>query len=187
MKDKDLDPNESGARNPYRVLLHKLTGTELLRPPLKTPANVWRRTHREQIETNVTRQAAASGWNKKKLAPLRERIAKQIFGDLPQQEKEDWERLAKEEYEDALEQYNNDIKSCPATDPASRQRYVLPSHFLGCDAEALLSCIQALTLFVTPILDLICEATGWKASLIAGGPEPAHAGRLNVLWYVPFA
>lgn len=31
-----------------------------------------------------------------------------------------------------------------------------------------------------PILDLTCEA---KASLIAGGSEPAHGGRLNVIRY----
>jgi hypothetical protein len=44
------------------------------------------------------------------------------------------------------------------------------------------SCIQGLTQFIMQILDLVCQATGWKASLIAGGPEPAHAGRLNVIW-----
>ena len=46
-------------------------------------------------------------------------------------------------------------------------------------------CIQGLTKFVQPILDGICAATGWKATFIAGGPEPAHGGRLNVLRYVP--
>jgi len=32
-----------------------------------------------------------------------------------------------------------------------------------------------------PILDKICDATGWKATFLAGGPEPAHDGRLNIL------
>ncbi|KAJ3483572.1 hypothetical protein NLJ89_g12050 [Agrocybe chaxingu] len=32
-----------------------------------------------------------------------------------------------------------------------------------------------------PILDLVSEATGWKASFIAGGPEPAVGGRLNMI------
>ncbi len=32
-----------------------------------------------------------------------------------------------------------------------------------------------------PILDGIAERTGWKLSLVAGGPEPANMGRLNVL------
>ena len=34
--------------------------------------------------------------------------------------------------------------------------------------------------FAQPILDLISEATSWKTTLLAGGPEPAHEGRLNV-------
>jgi len=30
---------------------------------------------------------------------------------------------------------------------------------------------------------MICEATGWKCFLVAGGPEPAHEGRLNTVRY----
>ena len=70
MKDNDLDPNESGARNPYRVLLQKLTGTRASRPRLKTPANIWRKTHREQIEDEVRQQAIAGQILKKKWASL---------------------------------------------------------------------------------------------------------------------
>ncbi|KAF8875013.1 hypothetical protein CPB84DRAFT_1752823 [Gymnopilus junonius] len=42
-------------------------------------------------------------------------------------------------------------------------------------------CILGLIRFMHPILDLICKATGWKASFIAGGPEPAHEGKLNII------
>ena len=45
-------------------------------------------------------------------------------------------------------------------------------------------CIQGLTKFIQPILDGVCAAIGWKVTFIAGGPEPAHGGRLNVLRYV---
>lgn len=41
--------------------------------------------------------------------------------------------------------------------------------------------IQSLASFVEPILDLIADHTGWKVTLIAGGPEPADAGRLNMI------
>lgn len=34
-----------------------------------------------------------------------------------------------------------------------------------------------------PILDLLAEHTGWKFSLVAGGPEPAEGGRLSMLGY----
>jgi len=42
-------------------------------------------------------------------------------------------------------------------------------------------CIQGLVRFAQPILELISEATGWACSMIAGGPEPAHGGRLNMI------
>ena len=42
-------------------------------------------------------------------------------------------------------------------------------------------CIEALPCFVTPFLDLLCDATGLKASLLIGGPEPAADGRLNII------
>ena len=45
---------------------------------------------------------------------------------------------------------------------------------------AISRCIEALVRFILPILNLICEAMGWKATLLAGGPEPAMGGRLNM-------
>ncbi len=44
--------------------------------------------------------------------------------------------------------------------------------------------IECLPRFVEPLLDLIAEHTGWKVSLIAGGPEPIRGGRLNMMRYV---
>ena len=53
-----------------------------------------------------------------------------------------------------------------------------------CLISSTFRCIQNLTRFVQPILDGICAATGWKVSLIAGGPEPSQGGRLNVIRFV---
>jgi len=61
------------------------------------------------------------------------------------------------------------------------------SLFLHLEVHALnrsLCCIQALTQFVLPILNPICDVTGWKAILLAGGPEPAHSRHLNMIRYV---
>jgi len=55
------------------------------------------------------------------------------------------------------------------------------SHFLNLSPDH--RCIQNLTKFVQPILDGICAVTGWKVSLIAGGPEPSQGGRLNMIRY----
>lgn len=42
-------------------------------------------------------------------------------------------------------------------------------------------CIEQLVYFAQPILDLIAEATGWKVTLVAGGPQPADEGLLHVV------
>ncbi|KAF8199484.1 hypothetical protein BJ912DRAFT_844898 [Pholiota molesta] len=140
MKDHDMDPKESGAHNPYRILLHKLTGTTVQCPRLRTPVN------------------------KGGFAALRDKVAKELYAALDDEEKEEWKKQAKEEHKASVAAWKRDTEGSFPTDPADRQR-----------------CIYGLVNFMQPILDLICEATGWKATFIAGGPEPAHGGRLNVI------
>jgi len=109
-----------------------------------------------------------------------------MFERLDKDEKEQWEAQAKEEHHELLTKWEDDTTKPPSTDPADRQRYVpfMCYILLYPFSDHLLRCIQGLASFAKPILDLICEATGWKASLIAGGPEPAHEGRLNIIRYV---
>ncbi|KAJ3494286.1 hypothetical protein NLJ89_g10841 [Agrocybe chaxingu] len=139
MKDSDLDPNDSGANNPYRAILHKLTSKGLQCPRLRTAANTWRKTQRIEIERKA--KARAGSLTKGKMLALKDKIAKEEFGKLPKAEQDP-----------------------PSTAPEDRQR-----------------CIQGLIKFIEPILDIVCEATGWKASFFAGGPEPAFEGRLNMV------
>ena len=40
MKDHDIDPHDSGTHNPYRILLHKSTGTSTQKLQQKAPVNV---------------------------------------------------------------------------------------------------------------------------------------------------
>ncbi|THU75533.1 hypothetical protein K435DRAFT_814246, partial [Dendrothele bispora CBS 962.96] len=42
-------------------------------------------------------------------------------------------------------------------------------------------CINALAGFLLPIVEKCAEACGWQVTVIAGGPEPADNGRLNVI------
>ncbi|KAF8200837.1 hypothetical protein BJ912DRAFT_843931 [Pholiota molesta] len=140
MKDHDMDPKESGAHNPYRVLLHKLTGRTIQCPRLRTPVN------------------------KGGFAALRDKVAKELYAALDDEEKEEWKKQAQEEHKASVAAWKRNTDGSFSTDPADRQR-----------------CVYGLVNFVQPVLDLICEATGWKATFIAGGPEPAHGGCLNVI------
>ena len=48
-----MDPKESGAQNPYRLLLHKLTGTLTPKPRLRSATNVWHKTQQKEIDAEV--------------------------------------------------------------------------------------------------------------------------------------
>ncbi|KAF9540849.1 hypothetical protein CPC08DRAFT_770728 [Agrocybe pediades] len=164
MKDHDLDPKDSGAHNPFRPLLFKLTGNSGIRPRRKAALNVWRVSHRTEIEDELKRQIAADNIPRRLFASQREKIAKEMFEKLPKDVQDGWENQAAEEHAIRMEKWNQLMKGEISTSPAERQK-----------------CIQGLVQFMQPILDLLCEATGWHATLITGGPEPAHGGRLNVV------
>lgn len=183
MKDQDLNPKESGANNPYHSLLFQLTGKEMGRPRRKTAVNVWRKTQRVAIEAKVKTHAANSGATRDKLAALRDKLAREMFASLSETEQEHWKTQANVESETALATWKCDMQSEPSTDPADRQRYVQSISYIP-EIDLGSRCIQGLVRVAQPFLDMICKATGWKASLIAGGPEPAHEGRLNIIRYV---
>lgn len=50
MKDQDIDPRESGAHNPYHILLHKLTSTSTQKLRQKAPVNIWWKSERKEID-----------------------------------------------------------------------------------------------------------------------------------------
>ncbi|KAF8190124.1 hypothetical protein BJ912DRAFT_850288 [Pholiota molesta] len=99
-----------------------------------------------------------------KRAALRMRVYKEGFEELTQDERKEYERKAIEEHTEAVATIEEALNAPPSQSPNDRQRILggLPS-------------------FIQPILDLITDHTGWKATLLVGGPEPADQGRLNVM------
>ncbi|KAH9478970.1 hypothetical protein JR316_0009433 [Psilocybe cubensis] len=145
-------------------------GQESQRPRLKAPVNVWRKSQREAIdkayEDEVAR-AKEQGETRAKAnkAADRDRIARSMFQALPIGEQAYWKKVAQEEHDAAMAKFKAESSGAPpSTDPRERQRS-----------------IQSLPQILQPILDAICAATGWKATLIAGGPEPARGGHLSVI------
>ncbi|KDR83153.1 hypothetical protein GALMADRAFT_134648 [Galerina marginata CBS 339.88] len=165
MKDHDINDMDSGLDNPYRMILHKITGVPVQRPRQRSAVNTWRKTQREAIEHEVKLQTKkVGGVHRDKLAAFRDKIAKTMFCKLTKEEQTQWEEQAKEEQKERLVQWKRAQESPPSTEPAARQK-----------------CFEALPAFAQVFLDAICEATGCKATLLVGGPEPAHGGRLNVI------
>ncbi|KAF9470937.1 hypothetical protein BDN70DRAFT_939316 [Pholiota conissans] len=155
MKDNDIDSKESGAYNPYHTLLTRLTGKE---------------THRDEIETELKRRLGELKGKRDKLAAERDRIAREMFAKLDLEEQRQWKLLAIEEHNELMKQYKKDLQlaNTPSRAPEDRQR-----------------CIQGLVRFMQPILDMVTDCTGWTATFMAGGPEPAQDGQLNILRHVP--
>ncbi|PPR04157.1 hypothetical protein CVT26_003937 [Gymnopilus dilepis] len=164
MKDQDLDPKDSGVHNPFHSLIFTITGKEPGRPRRRIPVNVWRKTQREAIEAKLKLLAANEGITKDRLAAYRDKIARDMFNDLSASEQEHWKEQANIESTFALEDWKRKMLSDP---PTAADDYQMA--------------IQGLVRVSKPFLDFVCKATGWKATLIAGGPEPAQDGKLNVI------
>jgi hypothetical protein len=136
MKDHDLDPTETGAHNPYRPLLFKLTGKGGNPPHSKPPVHLWRRTHKEVIEATLKTRAIALGTKRGDLAKLREQIARELFSKLDPNDQRSWKGRAMTEHHDATAAWKKEMESQASTAPLDRQRFVLslyladPRHIL---------------------------------------------------------
>jgi hypothetical protein len=122
MKDQDMDPKEPGAQNPYRVLLHKLTGVGIQRPRLKSAVNTWRKDQRDDIEREVRCIVLIDGTPRSQLAKLRDSVARGIFEALPVEQQKQWAEQAKDEHEAALEIWKETTTGELSKEPADRQQ-----------------------------------------------------------------
>lgn len=117
-----MDPKEPGAQNPYRALLHKLTGIGIQRPRLKSAVNTWHKTQQDDIEREVRRIVLIDGTPRSQLAKLRDSIARKMFEALSVEEQKRWGEQAKEEHEAILEVWKETTTGEPSREPADRQQ-----------------------------------------------------------------
>lgn len=106
----------------YRLLLSRLTETPLkaLRP--KAPVNLWRKTCTKEIEAEATQRAKQQNVDRKKLAPIREKVARELFVALSKAERDDWSKKAQEEHQSAMEEWKGVTTAAPSMLPTDRQR-----------------------------------------------------------------
>ena len=114
-----MDPLDSGANNPYRSLLHKLTGTTIKKPRQKHPANIWRKTQRKEIDLAAKK---LENIPRSQQAAVQDKVAWGMFEQLPEEEKAQWVEQAKEEYEAAMARWKEDTEGNPSTMPEDHQR-----------------------------------------------------------------
>jgi len=123
MKDSDLDPKESGAQNPYRILLLNLAGmSSTTKPRLRTACNTWRKTQRKAINNKLLQRYG--GLPYKKQVAARDKIAKEMYDKLSDVEKEGWEDQAKMDHAEAMAKWKEIVEGEISPSNADRQRYV---------------------------------------------------------------
>ena len=119
MKDQDLDPKESGANDPYRILLNKLTGASSRCPRFKSTVNVWRKTAQAEIDAIVKQKGDVP---RAQMAKYCDQVVREMFSKLSVEEREQWAEQAKEEHEEALRTWKHETEGELSTVPEDRQR-----------------------------------------------------------------
>lgn len=159
----------------------KLTGTSVQRPRLRTAYNLWGPANRCFVDPIFHDRVRDDNVPATRQAALRSAIYKELFDELPNDERQEWIKKAEEEHQAALAKVSIALKNGASEAPEDRQRYIFSCVFIFFRLTNVIRVIESLSGFVEPILDLIAEHTGWKITLIAGGPEPADGGRLNIV------
>ena len=122
LKDQDTDSSDSKNTITYSETISHLTGKESGRPRKKTAVNVWRKSQRHNIEARVKELAKEQDIPKDQWAALRDKVAREMFNQLPAVVQEKWKKQAEEETRLALELHERSCKTDPSTVPEDRQR-----------------------------------------------------------------
>lgn len=148
MKDRDIDPKDSGVDNPYRALLFKLTGTGFKKPRAQNGADIWRKSHKDEIERQACDELKAilgrdlTPQDHKQLASVREKVKVRMYKELSEVDRDEWREQAAELNQAAMAKWENDCTARPSTDPADRQRCARLTQLRCYTAEQLLDALK---------------------------------------------
>ncbi len=104
------------------VLMSKITGTSLQRPRLRTPYNLWGPQNRCFIDPIFQERVKEGNVPASRQAALRSALYKELFDELPVDEKNEWVQRADDEHREAMAKVEKALNSEPSTDPTDRQR-----------------------------------------------------------------
>ena len=114
---------EKGSDDPMAILSAQLTGNAVQKPRQKTPYNLWGPENRMFVDPVFNERVQEGGIPAKQHAALRSSIYKELFDELPPDERREWVKRAEREHAEALESFNKTLEKRPSTAPADRQRY----------------------------------------------------------------
>ncbi len=115
---------EIGSSDPMAILMSKITGNSLQRPRQKTAYNLWGPEHRHLIDPIFKERVREGNVPATQQAALRSSLYKELFEELPEDQRKEWAERASREHREALEKIEGNLKSGPSTAPADLQRCV---------------------------------------------------------------
>ena len=122
MKDQDIDPTESGAQNPYCILLHQLTGMTIQKPRKIWVINVWRKSHHKEIDREAKIIIERENTPRSKLASDRDKVACDLVEKLPEVEQQQWADQANEDHEAMVAKWKKETEGKASTTPMDCQQ-----------------------------------------------------------------
>ncbi|KAJ7435121.1 hypothetical protein B0H11DRAFT_2295729 [Mycena galericulata] len=164
-----LDPT----KNPFAVLLAKLTGTKIPTKARQTYQQFMHESYETKIAPRVAERweeerandpASNVDRSKKPKGGFRALVAREVFGELPKAEQKALAARAKKEAQDEKAAYLALLKGPPSKAPEDRQK-----------------CIDRVPEFLGPILRGIQEYTGLHSVIVLGGPMPKYGGDLRTI------
>ena len=114
-----------GSNDPMATLAAQLTGNSMQKPRQKTAYNLWGPENRCFVDPVFNERVKEGNVPAKRHAALRSSIYKELFDELPGDERREWIKHAERQHAEALEKFNQTMKSRPSTEAADRQRFVL--------------------------------------------------------------
>ncbi|KAG9226990.1 hypothetical protein CCMSSC00406_0008962 [Pleurotus cornucopiae] len=151
-------------KDPYAVLLSKLSGVPIKPPKRLSGWQALQKWGHEAHEADFNAQLASTGTAPGKALALRNKFYEDTFKALLPPQQKLWIDRAAEAHKEAKEAIKQRAARIEAFSPAERQ-------------EAL----DRIGRFIYPILDGVSSLLGMHTSFFIGGPEPVQGGQVNVI------
>ncbi|KAF7792134.1 hypothetical protein EIP86_003164 [Pleurotus ostreatoroseus] len=148
---------DTGDRNPWSEAMAVLRKPQSNPPRKKAAWQVWAKGNKALIQAGMDDPMKIGERNKR---------AVRVFKDLPEEEKEKFEVLAQEMYEEATENHRQAEEGLPSVDPEDQK-----------------AARERLPIVLKPLLELIGQYTGYTCVTLIGGLPDEGKYRIGTVHY----
>ncbi|PBK65754.1 hypothetical protein ARMSODRAFT_1022184 [Armillaria solidipes] len=159
-----MSAKDTGADNPWTVILHCLTGIGLSKPHKPQAFTLWFKVNAKEVKEAWqakmdTLKEANKPMPTSKHAAAFQSFKSTMYCELANKEKLAWEELAVEEHEAAMKEYEEKLNTSISKDPKDLQ-----------------DCLKHLPGILKLLIDIVGEVMGCLVSVYVAGPQLADGG-----------